>query len=620
MILNLVDEQLVLYGNEDEIQKVKSHPKFKLSLKRMINNFSKKSIFFKEEIAYSNYKNIIETMNIISDKRKIHLEVSNEIYDYIVKNESYINYKYSIGNDIKKRDERYFDKFLEFNHIVATNMHRRLREQQMWDSFFMTVLEKSGNFSVPGSGKTSSVYGMFAYLKATENIKRVVMIGPKNSFISWKDEFLFCFKNFELNCFDIHDYSNNFSRKKALKFETGNSNLILINYEALGTYLEEIKSLTDEKTLLVFDEVHKIKNPKGIRASFAKELALNAKYLVALTGTPIPNGYQDIYNFLNIIYPKDYNQFFGFTLQTLNKPNEIDMENINNKIHPFFCRTTKDDLKVPKPNEDKIVEFNHDEKENELFKVLYNKYSSNPLSFMIRVLQLESDPQMLLSSIDINDFNNVLDISDSDVISIDYVNYSSDVIEKINAIKKSTKMENLLNVVETLITTNKNAIIWCIFIKSMENIQSNLASKGIQSSIISGETDQDDRNKIIKDFKEGNIQFLITNPHTLAESVSLHKNCHDAIYFEYSYNLVHLLQSKDRIHRLGLNNDAYTQYYYLTGNFEFQMESFSLDAKIYQRLKEKENRMLDSIDNHKLELLPTNDEDIHYLFEQIMKS
>lgn len=57
--------------------------------------------------------------------------------------------------------------------------------------------------------------------------------------------------------------------------------------------------------------------------------------------------------------------------------------------------------------------------------------------------------------------------------------------------------------------------------------------------------------------------ILITNPHTLAESVSLHKKCHDAIYLEYSFNLTHMIQSRDRIHRLGLLENQYTQYYYL---------------------------------------------------------
>ena len=60
------------------------------------------------------------------------------------------------------------------------------------------------------------------------------------------------------------------------------------------------------------------------------------------------------------------------------------------------------------------------------------------------------------------------------------------------------------------------------------------------------------RARVIDSFKVGETSVLVTNPHTLAESVSLHGVCHDAVYFECSYNLVHLLQSKDRIHRLGL--------------------------------------------------------------------
>lgn len=53
------------------------------------------------------------------------------------------------------------------------------------------------------------------------------------------------------------------------------------------------------------------------------------------------------------------------------------------------------------------------------------------------------------------------------------------------------------------------------------------------------------RTRILRDFRVGTREVLVTNPHTLAESVSLHMSCHDAVYIEYSYNLVHLLQSKD---------------------------------------------------------------------------
>jgi len=76
----------------------------------------------------------------------------------------------------------------------------------------------------------------------------------------------------------------------------------------------------------------------------------------------------------------------------------------------------------------------------------------------------------------------------------------------------------------------------------------------------------------------------VTNPHTLAESVSLHMIAHDAIYLEYSFNLTHMLQSRDRIHRLGLNKDQETNYYYFCLNGHPESRS-TIDKKIYNKLK-----------------------------------
>ena len=58
--------------------------------------------------------------------------------------------------------------------------------------------------------------------------------------------------------------------------------------------------------------------------------------------------------------------------------------------------------------------------------------------------------------------------------------------------------------------------------------------------------------KLINDFRDGDVEVMISNPNTLGESISLHQTVHDAIYFEYNFNLTFMLQSRDRIHRLGL--------------------------------------------------------------------
>ena len=39
----------------------------------------------------------------------------------------------------------------------------------------------------------------------------------------------------------------------------------------------------------------------------------------------------------------------------------------------------------------------------------------------------------------------------------------------------------------------------------------------------------------------------------LGESVSLHRSCHHAIYFEMDYNAAPYFQSRDRIHRVWLD-------------------------------------------------------------------
>ena len=195
----------------------------------------------------------------------------------------------------------------------------------------------------------------------------------------------------------------------------------------------------------------------------------------------------------------------------------------------------------------------------------------------------------------------------------DYCNETKELIAKCNP---TSKFKACVRQAEILVNQNKTVIIWCMFVDSIQRLQCVLEERGIRSCCIYGEVPLEDRQKILDAFRKGEIQVLLTNPHTLAESVSLHSVCHDAIYFEYSYNLVHLLQSKDRIHRLGLPQGQYTQYYYIQQYYGLEEGGWSLGRQIYERLKEKEKIMLDAIDNHKLESMPTSQEDLDLIFSK----
>lgn len=592
---------------------------YKLKLKRYVDTecSSDKIIHFKQQLTYPTYKTIIRILEQDSEKRCYRFFTTKRLRDYISSREIYIEKRANIGLAIKHHDPAVQEQFFEYKAVVDRAFSRQLREKQMWDSFFMCIMKKSSNFSVPGSGKTASVLGVYAYLQAKNLVRRIVMVGPKNSFGSWTDEFRTCFgDNQELRLFNIQDFLSK-EKLQAILYKTGNKNLLLFNYEGIGAYLREISNLIDRETLLVFDEVHKVKALEGCRAADALELARNAHYVIALTGTPIPNSYLDIKNLLDILYHDEYNEFFGFSIQQLRDPSPLDITEINQKLQPFFCRTTKQQLEVPPVNTDILIETKARQAENELFHILLIKYAKNKLALIVRLLQLESNPLLLLQSVDLSEFADILDIS-GDIEQYDYVNYSDDVVALANEIKTTAKFDACINSALKLHKEKKTTIIWCIFIDSMLRLKCALEVSGARVKCINGSTSMNDRQAIITAFRMGELDFLITNPHTLAESVSLHSACHDAIYFEYSYNLVHLLQSKDRIHRLGLPQGQYTQYYFLQEQFlTVDGDPFSLDHRIYLRLKEKEQIMLDAIENNVLEKGSMPQEDLDLIFSDL---
>ena len=622
LTLQFENNNLVLVSSS-MISNLKRNRVYKLQLKRYVSRdkTEENKLFFRKEIGYIKYKKIIEIIEKYSSKNNIDFHVSKEVEEYIQKREIYINERSRVGLGIKSQTEEILEKYNSYRAVIDSQMVRKLREKQAWDSFFMFAMRKSANFSVPGSGKTSSVYGVFSFLSYKGLVDKIVMIGPRSSFISWKDEFYNCFGNKrKLEIFNIQDYSNSRDKKNALLYKAVHKkNLLLFNYESLDSILEEVKNIIDDKTLLVFDEVHKVKNPNGKRAKNALKIAYNARYTIALTGTPLPNSYLDIKNLLHILYHEEYNDFFGFGDAQLRIPSEYDIENINKKIKPFFCRTTKKQLEVPEVNPDIILPCKLSDKENKIFNILLLKYAKNKLALIIRLLQLESNPKMLLKAISENqeDFSAILDTT-SDPEDIDYVDYSQDIKDLINSFGKTEKFNSCIQQVKQLNSEGKSVIIWCIFVDSIRQLASQLEKEGISAGVIFGSTSEEERKNILNKFKEKEIDVLITNPHTLAESVSLHSVCHDVIYYEYSYNLVHLLQSKDRIHRLGLKEGQYTQYYFLQSIFVTRDGfEYSLDQKIYQRLLEKEKIMLDAIDEDVLESLGSIEDDIEVIFKDL---
>lgn len=612
------DGALLLRIPKEATEALQSSSFYKLFLRRYVSEAFPGFVRFKPTLTYLDYKKVIILCQKEGEKENNSLVICDSLREYIESRELHIEARSRLGGELKDHHPKLQERFESYKLIVDKEMSRKLRNRQMWDSFFMCAMQKSANFSVPGSGKTASVLGMYAYLRNKGLVKRIIVICPKNAFGSWMDEFSICFEGIEtMRVLNIHNprYKNTKQRNAALQYDSGRYNLILVNYESVGNILGSLIQILDNQTLLVFDEVHKVKRVNGEYAENALQLSRDACYAVAMTGTPIPNSYTDIYNLLHILFPHEYKEFFNFNVSMLRNPGVADVTLINNKLYPFFCRTTKEQLGVPKANDDKIFIIDAKQEEVQLLKILQMKYRGNKLALLIRILQMESNPELLLQSLNLADFTYLLDDS-MESSEIDYVDYSDEVKTLIEVCGKTTKFNHCVELACSLVKQKKTVIIWCMFINSIQELSLELKKRGIITRCIFGEVPLDERQQILLDFKNEKIQVLLTNPHTLAESVSLHNVCHDAIYFEYSYNLVHLLQSKDRIHRLGLSETQYTQYYFEQLSYRLEKDIWSLGMEVYNRLKWKEQIMLDAIDNHVLETMPSNEEDLEIIFSK----
>jgi SNF2 family DNA or RNA helicase len=77
---------------------------------------------------------------------------------------------------------------------------------------------------------------------------------------------------------------------------------------------------------------------------------------------------------------------------------------------------------------------------------------------------------------------------------------------------------------------------------------------------------------------------LIANPAATSEGVSLHRECHEAVYVDRTFNAGQYLQSVDRIHRLGMDFNVETR-------IRFLVTEHTVDQVVDQRIAEKVERL-----------------------------
>ncbi|MEO6536200.1 MAG: DEAD/DEAH box helicase [Candidatus Paceibacterota bacterium] len=524
------------------------------------------------------------------------------------------------NNRFKDEPELVVD-FDSFQKALKDKIVRPLYPLQLLSAFHMAFSQNACNFAVPGAGKTSIVYGAYTYLKSLptdhpKHVDKLLVIGPLSSFAPWENEYEACFGEKPTSQRLSGDDKVLRNHKEQHLFSSNPAELTLIYHGGVVHLQNEILSfLKRNKTMVVVDEAHRIKNPEGVWGKSAVEISKEAVSRIILSGTPVPNGYEDLFNLFQYLYPYRYKDILHFHYDNLVEmtktalPDSDRVKQFIDNISPYFIRIKKSDLKLPPVKENNVM-VDMDSHQREIYDFIETKYirsfeNSNTAAAkdvlnkakLIRLRQAATNPSLLLKPIVetlyADDYESRISIGgrmpeefqdDSEILSKIY-NY-----QKVETPKKFYEIKKLLE--EKILAGNGKAIIWTIFIQNAKQLQEYLMENGIPIRLLIGEVEQSEREVIITKFNDPNdsdFQVIIANPFAVSESISLHKGCHNAIYMERDYNCSNFLQSKDRIHRYGLADNQETNYYYF-------LSQDSIDGVIHDKLEEKVKRMERIID------------------------
>ena len=319
---------------------------------------------------------------------------------------------------------------------------------------------------------------------------------------------------------------------------------------------EAIKTwLNDKEGLLLLDESHQLANPQSLRSKVAVEMSNAFRYRYLFTGTPADVPVK-LYNQFKILDPwLVYNMTFSewkermayigtpFSSTAIRgwKKDELELSNQRfTKLHGNYLSVT-DVLDLPEFFE-KRIPMNMSAKQ----RYIYEEAVSS-------ILSAAKDEKEMVNVFPYQ----LLAVDNPSLLEKHSFKFPPELSQAISAFKLGDLEK--MNVLDDIISDNpdEKILVWAIHPATIKSICERY--KNLNPLYVIGETEQNERNKIVNTFKhDSKCKMLVANITTLSTSVTLSPECHIQVYMERGFQYDQYSQSQRRIFRIGSNQPAIT--------------------------------------------------------------
>ncbi|WP_332862355.1 DEAD/DEAH box helicase [Janthinobacterium svalbardensis] len=456
--------------------------------------------------------------------------------------------------------------------LIAAGFVRTLKPFQLQNLAVILRLPHGADFSVPGAGKTTVALANFCLNRSRGLVKRLLVVGPIAAFGAWKEDSQECLA--PAPTVVVHGGPDTAIPR--------NADILLTNYNRVASDYDRIRAfIADQPTQVILDEAHRIKRGgAGVHGRAVLDLAYVARRRDVLTGTPAPQGAFDLIALMQFLYPgQDRKILPQSAYQERDGREESVLIETRDSMSRYFVRTTKSRLDLP-PTKFNVVREGMRPIQQAIYDALIGRWragfrlsDSSRREFdrlgriVMYLLEAATNPLLLPAGSDEGDdcifLHPPLPLAGDEPIM--------ELLQAYHRHETPWKYDRVAQIVADAASRGEKVIVWSNFVRNLKSLAKHL--EVFEPAMIHGGVPAEDNappktvtreSELFRFRNSEKCSVLLANPAACGEGISLHHECHHAVYLDRTFNAGQFLQSQDRIHRLGLDKNVITEFTILT--------------------------------------------------------
>jgi len=267
--------------------------------------------------------------------------------------------------DNEEDEEDEDDDIVRFTENPMGIVNGTMRLYQLEGLNWMVKLYHSGVNGIVGDqmglGKTLQSISVLSYLAHYLHISGpFLVVVPKSTLQNWANEFEFWCPSLSVFIFHGDKEERKIKVEETLKPLARNEDrewdVLITTYEMVTIELPALRRVVWE--YLVLDEAHKIKNTESQAFNSLTSLKVHSKLL--LTRTPLQNNLQELWSLLHFILPdlfadvERFNEFFDLEIDDTTAKRSM-IETLHKILKPFMIRRLKHEVERDLPPKKEIL-------------------------------------------------------------------------------------------------------------------------------------------------------------------------------------------------------------------------------------------------------------------------